>query len=115
MIARVAPGAHCRRGQTERKCNGKGMVRLPTDCPRASGRRLRVGGTRLARAVLATVAVSAPAVGMLAPSAMAATADPVAANPTPSTTQELQAWNALQHPAAVRHPARLSFNQLAAA
>ena len=69
-----------------------------------------MGGTRLARAVLATVALSAPAVGMLAPSAMAATADPVAASPTPTTTQELQAWNALHRPAA-----RQTFNQLAAA
>ncbi|MCW2931111.1 MAG: hypothetical protein JWM19_2073 [Actinomycetia bacterium] len=68
-----------------------------------------MGGTRLVRAALATVALSAPAVGMLAPSAMAATAAPLAASPKPSTTQPIQAWNAL------RHPARLTFNQQAAA
>jgi cell wall-associated NlpC family hydrolase len=66
--------------------------------------------TRLAQAVLATVALSAPAVGMLAPPAMAATAGPLAASPTPSTTAELLAWSAPQHPAA-----RLTFNQQAAA
>ncbi|HEX3964096.1 MAG TPA: C40 family peptidase [Trebonia sp.] len=68
-----------------------------------------MGGAKLARAALATVALSAPAVGMLAPSAVAATAAPLAASPMPSTTQQLQAWNAL------RHPARHTFNQLAAA
>jgi peptidoglycan DL-endopeptidase CwlO len=68
-----------------------------------------VGGTRLAQAALATVALSVPAVGLLAPSAMAASAAPLAASPTPSTTHPVQAWNA------VRHPARLAFNKLAAA
>ncbi len=68
-----------------------------------------MGGTRLAQAVLATVALSAPAVGVLAPSAIAATAAPLAAGPKPSTAQDLKALNAQ------RHPARLTFNRLAAA
>jgi cell wall-associated NlpC family hydrolase len=68
-----------------------------------------MGGTRLAQAVLATVAISVPAVGAIAPSAMAATDSPLASSPKPGTTQELQSWNA------VHNPATLSFNQLAAA
>jgi cell wall-associated NlpC family hydrolase len=65
-----------------------------------------MGGTRLAQAVLATVALSVPAVGGLAPPA---TASPLVASPMPSATQELLAWSA------PRHPARLTFNQRAAA
>jgi cell wall-associated NlpC family hydrolase len=64
-----------------------------------------MGGTRLAQAALATVALSVPAVGMLAPSATAATASPLSTSPT----QLLQAWNS-QHATA-----RLTFNQQAAA
>jgi len=65
-----------------------------------------MAGTRLAQAVLATVALSVPAAGMLAPPA---TASPLAASPKPSTTQELLAWSAPQR------PARLGFDQQAAA
>ena len=65
-----------------------------------------MAGTRLAQAVLATVALSVPAVGMLAPPA---TASPLAASPKPSTTQELLAWSA------PLHAARPTFNQQAAA
>jgi len=68
-----------------------------------------MAGTRLAQAVLATIALSVPAVGVLAPPATAATASPLAASPKPSTTQELLAWSAPQH------PARLGFDQQAAA
>jgi peptidoglycan DL-endopeptidase CwlO len=68
-----------------------------------------MGGTRLAQAVLATVALSVPAVGVLAPSAMAATASPLSTSPKPGTTQQLQAWNALHA------TARLTFNQQAPA
>jgi cell wall-associated NlpC family hydrolase len=68
-----------------------------------------MGGTRLAQAVLATVALSVPAAGVLAPSAMAATASPLLTSPKPGTTQQLQAWNALHA------TAKLTFNQQAAA
>jgi cell wall-associated NlpC family hydrolase len=68
-----------------------------------------MGGTRLAQAVLATVALSVPAVGVFAPPAVAATVGPVVASPKPSATPELLAWKEQ------RQPARPSFNQLAAA
>jgi len=68
-----------------------------------------MGGTRLAQVVLATVALSAPAVGVFAPSAMATTVGTATASPKPSTTQELLAWKEQ------RQSARPTVNELAAA
>src|SRR5438132_8926432 len=91
--------------QTEGKANGRGLVHLSSACPRASGRRLTMPRTRLARAALATAVLSVPVAGLMALPAGTASAAAQTASPTSGASQEVAVWRA----------STLTFNQQVAA
>src|SRR5256885_15447585 len=98
------------RGKTEGKTNGRGLVHLPPACPRASGRRLTMARTRLARAALATAVLSVPGAGLMALPAGTAAAAAQTASPTSGASREVAGGRGSTRP--VTRPGRAAVKRM---